>query len=273
MSSQSFSYENKKYPFWTYGSNKNIPLLLIPGFTGTHSDLKEIIRFLEKKYFVIISDLPGWGNSPKGKSHLTITSYAHFLHTLIKSLNLPEKINVVGHCMGAVVALEYAHLFENSTKQIFIISDPYPNGDNGQEILIHLTDFTSDLPKKLRPLFYFWRSRLIAIPLGFLVIQTKSIKKKIKIIIGNTLKQSHQDEQTVETNWSSLVDFNYEKLRDLKIPVHVIHGEKDMLVKPMQAEKLSKIFSHSTLDIIKNSGHMPPVETPESLVKVIEKYL
>jgi len=268
-----FNYQNTLYPFWTYGNKKNTPILLITGFTGVHSDVTEVSESLSKNYFVIVPDLPGWGKAIKGKSHLTINSYAYFLDSLIKSLKLSKKLNVIGHCMGAVVALEFVHLFSENIQQIFVISVPFSSGDFGQEMLLHLAEIADSSPKKLRPFLYFWRSRFIAIPLGFFVIQTRSLRKKLNIIIHNAKKQSNQDETTVEKNWTSLIEYNYQKLKDLNIPVHIIHGGKDFLVKPRQAEKLQAILKNSTLDILENSGHMPPVETPESLVTVIKKYL
>jgi len=156
-------------------------------------------------------------------------------------------------------------------KQINVISVPYLEGDISQKMFEHLALASQKVPKFLRPLFFLFRSRVFAIPLGFFVVQTKSIRKKLRIIFSNTVKQQFQDEDLVENNWNSLVLFDYKKLTKLNMPVHVFHGGKDILVTKENAIKLAQLL-HGTLNIIPNSGHMPPVETPITLANAIRKY-
>jgi pimeloyl-ACP methyl ester carboxylesterase len=139
-------------------------------------------------------------------------------------------------------------------------------------MFVHLAQTSMKVPKFLRQLFFFFRSRIIAIPLGFFVVQTKSLRKKLKIIFSNTVKQQFQDEESVEKNWNSLVLFDYKKLGKLSLPIHIFHGEKDILIPPQQVRELLSYCPNATFDIIPHAGHMPPVETPETLAHLMEKY-
>ena len=273
ISEKHFSPDRKfSYSFWKDGAIKRPPLVVLPGFTGTHGDLLDFARQFKDSYDVIIPDLPGWGDSPKGTYHLTIEGYAKFVSDLLNYLKL-DSVYLIGHCMGATVAIEFAYLYPKNVKELFLVGVPYLKGTIGNVLFEHLAHESEKAPKFIRPLFFFFRSRLFAIPLGFFVIQTKSLRKKLSIILKNTIKQQFQDEDLVEKNWNSIVLFNYNKLKNLPMPIHMFHGEKDMLVSATQAKRLQKINPKMTLDIIPNAGHMPPVETPQTLGRMIFHFL
>ena len=68
LQKKEFSPDGKfSYSFWRDDNTKKPPLVLLPGFTGTHGDLTEFAEQFKKDFDVIIPDLPGWGDSPKGK--------------------------------------------------------------------------------------------------------------------------------------------------------------------------------------------------------------
>lgn len=260
------------YSFWKDGKTKNPPLVILPGFTGTHGDLVDFAEQFEKDFDVIIPDLPGWGDSPKGTYHLTIEGYADFVHDLLEGLHISH-VFLVGHCMGSAVAIQFAYKYPRKVSELFLISVSYLGGTLSQEMFAYLARESIKVPHFLRPLFFFFRSRLIAIPLGFFVIQTKSFKKKLSIILKNTVKQQFQDEAVIEKNWNSLTLFDYKKLQSLQMPIHIFHGEKDILVAPKQSEKILAFCPMATFEVISHAGHMPPVETPETLARLMQRYL
>lgn len=262
----------KGYAYWVEGDSSKKPLILISGFTGTHGDLLSFARFLKEKYFVIMPEFPGWGDSSEGSSSFTISSYANYIGELLKELNIQQAI-LIGHCMGATIALETAYKFSQKIQEIILISTPYQEGTMGNIFFEAMAFISERAPSFLRPFFFFWRSRIITIPLSFVVLQTRTFERKIHLIKQTALNQSGQNEHVLETNWDSLIRYNYNKLRKLTIPVHLFHGGKDVLVEPQQSEKLSRIFTYATVDIIPHAGHLPPIETPETLARFIEKYL
>ncbi len=273
IESRAFSPDGKyKYTYWVEGNEKNPVLFLIPGFTGTHGDLLEFAREFKDKFFIIIPDLPGWGDSPKGTYHPTIQGYAQFITDVADSLKV-NAMYLAGHCMGSTVAIEFAFLYPHRVKQLLLIGVPYLEGTLSDNLFEHLAKKSRKVPALFRPFFFFFRSRIFAIPLGFFVIQTKSLKKKLSLIFHNSIRQQFQDEDVVEKNWSSLVTFDYNKVKKLTMPIHVFHGEKDMLVNPVQAKKFQELNTRITLDIVLGAGHMPPVETPKSLAHLVLQYL
>lgn len=261
-----------QYYYWIAGDSDNTPLLLIPGFSGTHSDLLELSEKLREKFFVIIPDLPGWGQSPRLKTTLTIAHYASYLGKLIDSLKI-EKLNVFGHCMGAILAIEFAHQFPEKVSELVLVSVPYEKGRLTYKMMLHLSDLGIHSPSFLHPVFYFWRTKPAMFITCFIVYKFRSYRKKMRTIIKDIEKQSKESRKVVDENWASIMHYDYDKVRRIKIPIHLIYGSQDALVGHKQILKLKEMISSSTLDFIERSGHLPPVESPGSLTSLILKYL
>lgn len=264
--------KNKTY-YWLIGNPDNPPLLLLSGFTGIHNDLFPLANLLKTRYFVILPDLPGWGESEKTAENLTISFYALYLKKLLESINLPA-LTVAGHCMGAALAIEFASLYPNSCKKLILISTPYFEGTLQHLIFLHLADMTNHSPRLLRRIFFFWRSRIFSMPLGlFLFLKYRSWKKKLYLVSRNFYEQPKQNEDVVEENWISLINFDYKKLSTLNLPIYLIHGSQDLIISINQITKLKdKYLPNSKLEFIQKAGHLPPMETPGSLTSLILKY-
>ena len=258
--------------YWVFGEEKQTPILLIPGFTGTHKDVARLANILKEKYKVVIPEFPGWEDASREKSTYTVSSYAKIIKEIIDELGF-KNVPLVAHCMGAAVALETAYDYPHSIQKLILISTPYQDGTWGKVFFLTLSRLSEKVPAVFRPLFFFWRSRVITTPMSFFVLKTKTMRKKLRIMLGVFTNQSHQNEHVLETNWDSLIAYDYQKLTRLKMPIHLLHGEEDILIPPQQAKQLVKILPHATFEVIPHAGHLPPVETPETTAVLIEKYL
>lgn len=256
--------------YWVMGDRRKPVLLLIPGFTGLHSDLLGVGEVLKEKFFVIIPELPGWGESPRFSKRLSMHNYARYLKALLED-NGVSHIILVGHCMGAALAIEIAYLYPHFAKKLILISTPYRQGAISQQLFLHLADMSMHVPKRLRSFFFLWRSRIIIMTVSYLTLRFKSFKKSLRVVRKKSAEQPFQHEDTIEENWVSLVHFNYNKGKKIKVPIHLIHGEKDLIVSKNHAIQFAKMLPHATLDFISQAGHIPPEETPRSLATLIEK--
>jgi 3-oxoadipate enol-lactonase len=101
-----------------YSNNKNFslhylirgqgePLLLIHGLGGSGADWAFQVAALEKRFRVIVPDLPGSGHSPPPRGEYTIEGFAAALWSLLDHLNVP-RANIIGFSLGGAVAFEMA---------------------------------------------------------------------------------------------------------------------------------------------------------------------
>jgi len=89
--------------------NGDITLVFIHGWCSNRTFWREQLDEMAKKYRVIAIDLPGHGESGRNRGEWSITSFAEDVKTVVKSLN-QERVVLIGHSMGGLVALEAAHL-------------------------------------------------------------------------------------------------------------------------------------------------------------------
>src|SRR5271170_1363068 len=82
------------------------PLLLIHGLGGSGADWAFQVAALEKRFLVIVPDLPGSGRSAPPRDGYTIEGFAAALWAL-DHLGI-SRINIIGFSMGGAVALEMA---------------------------------------------------------------------------------------------------------------------------------------------------------------------
>lgn len=272
ITKQYFSPDGNPYSYWVVGKTENPPIILLYGYTGVHEDFLALAETLKNNYFVIIPEYPGWNNVPRFKAKLTIHNYAQYFKALLDSLNIQKSI-IIAHCMGSVIAIEFAYLYPYAVSKLILISPPYLRHTWAEKMYLLLAHKAKHASNKTKPLYFFWRSRLLTVPLDFFIIKTRSFSQKMDRIKDHIINQPKQNEDAVEEEWISFIDFNFEKAKNITAPVHIIHGEKDAFIPILQAEKLRNIFSSATLDIIPNAGHVPPVETPNELAQLISKYL
>jgi 3-oxoadipate enol-lactonase len=103
-------------PFFRNNKNPSIhylirgqgePLLLIHGLGGSGADWAFQVAALERRFQVIVPDLPGSGRSAPPRGEYTIEGFATALWSLLDHLGI-SRTNIIGFSMGGAVALEMA---------------------------------------------------------------------------------------------------------------------------------------------------------------------
>lgn len=85
-----------------------IGVILIHGLGGSVEDWKKVIPALATDFHVVAFDLPGFGKSDKGSQDYSPTRYARLAHFLADHYFQYKAYHIVGHSMGAAIALRYA---------------------------------------------------------------------------------------------------------------------------------------------------------------------
>jgi pimeloyl-ACP methyl ester carboxylesterase len=60
-----------------------------------------------------------------------------------------------------------------------------------------------------------------------------------------------------------------ERLGGLEVPVHVVWGESDGIVDVAYGRAYADAIPSSTFTLLRGTGHLPQVETPEELLGAI----
>src|SRR4030095_9160758 len=125
-----FQFQNKKISYWVEGSGK--PLMLVHGFAEDHRVWIYQEEFLEKKFQLIIPDLPG-----SGKSALLNETSMESMAEVLKAILDRESISIcsiIGHSMGGYVTLAFAEKYPGLLNSFCLFhSTAYPDNEEKKE--------------------------------------------------------------------------------------------------------------------------------------------
>ena len=96
------------------------PIILLHGYAETSHMWRPLIAELEATHTVIAPDLRGAGESSKPAGGYTKAEIAADIHALARSLGF-ERIQIVGHDIGLMVAYAYAAQYRNEVQRISLM--------------------------------------------------------------------------------------------------------------------------------------------------------
>lgn len=131
-------------------------VLLIHGFPQTSYQFRRVITPLaDAGYHVIAPDYRGAGSSSKPWNGYTKEVMAKDLHNLVKHLGVKDKLHLVGHDIGGMIAHSYAAQFPDNVASIAQGENPLPGTKayHGTKSSMQVWHFTfhsvPDLPEAL----------------------------------------------------------------------------------------------------------------------------
>lgn len=105
--------------------NPRHTVILLHGLGNSSKSWRAIAKQLPPDVRVIAIDLLGFGDSPKPKwATYTIATQARAVAKTVWGLGLDHRPIIVGHSMGALVAIELAKRFPLAIKQLVLCSPP-----------------------------------------------------------------------------------------------------------------------------------------------------
>lgn len=246
------------------GNSKNQSIIFIHGFPYDHTMWTAQIDDLSKNYFCVSYDIRGLGDSPVGDGQYTMESFVDDLEIIIAELKLDKPI-LCGLSMGGYIGLRALERFEDKFSAA-ILCDTRSEADNNEGKLKRAAAIKRINTEGLAPF----------------------ARDFITNCFGDYYKQNHKNDlEKLITKSSTLNPLGVkgcllamlgrndttEYLSKIKIPVLVICGEHDALTPPRVMQSLSEKIKAAEFEIIKNSGHMSPIENPLEVNKAINDFL
>ncbi len=244
MEEKFLEIDNFKIRYLEGGEGKN--LLFLPGVYCSCDDYYSLIEKLSERYRVYGLDFPGFGHSSKVNSVLTIEDYTKIAADFIKKLKL-RHLTIVAHSAGGLAALNL-RLYRTFVKNIVLI--------DSAGISNNLTMY-----KFMRLLLY----EFLELYKGHKL----SIRIKIFTIFSSRIIKSLFDKNLMMTI-SNALNYNFETLEKIKIPVLILWGEKDKITPLSNAYDLKERLKYSRLVIVKDSTHAWCMLYPEKVIRVME---
>jgi len=140
VSDQTNAYQSRtadlgavKIHYLKAGSGKNT-LVLFHGFGDTSHMWIPLFEEFGRDYTIIAPDMRGLGESSRPAAGYDKKTIAADIHELLKTLGY-EKIDLVGHDIGLMVAYAYAAQYPNDVRKLALLEAPIPGiGDIWQKV-------------------------------------------------------------------------------------------------------------------------------------------
>ena len=254
-------------------SGQGMPTVLVHGLGGSCRDWLRNVHALSKHFLVLVPDLPGFGRSDKPRSFPSdpITwFFPHLLAQISTQLDL-DCMNIVGHSMGGLVALQFALQFPRKVNKL---------------VLVDSTGLGKEVPTLLQ---------LLSIP-GLPVQLLSPPRTLLRTVLNNTFHSQEFDiDQEIEEVYKylcsegakesflavtrSIVGLGGQKivlpdqLKHISAKTLIIWGEQDRSLPVSHANQAHQLIANSELHILQQCGHCPQIEKPKEFNKLVTAFL
>ena len=113
-------------------------ILLLHGFLSSHRYWHKLAPSLVKNGFHVIGiDLMGFGDAPKPtNSSYTYNAHIQHIHDTLAQAGVNQPIILVGHSMGALIAMRYARRYQAQVRTLVLLHPPlYINTEQARTTL------------------------------------------------------------------------------------------------------------------------------------------
>jgi pimeloyl-ACP methyl ester carboxylesterase len=251
-----FAYEDSK--------GGGLPILFIHGWMDYKADSDLNFKELSKEHRVIRFDLPGHGDSSKLPDY-KFEDYVFYTKKFIQELKL-DKVNLIGHSMGCVIATRLAEENPERYPKVVLIDPPLGPMPGIIKILLPF-------------LWVFNKLKLLPVLLSWLR-GTKTFQNKWSdIFIGKEdVKTARAREITIEGIKKCdpqaivagvIATLNNEMIVDVeKVQknYYVIYGDKDPVIN---VENVNKYFKPDRIKVFEGEYHVPNRTDPNGFNEYI----
>ena len=246
------------------GSSKNKSIIFVHGFPYDHTMWKAQIDKLSEKYFCISYDIRGLGESPVGDGQFTMESFVDDLETIINEMKLVKPV-LCGLSMGGYIALRALERMPDKFSAA-VLCDTRSESDNNEGKLKRAAAIKRINTEGLIP----FTKDFVTNCFGDHYKQNNKEEFEKRIV-----KSSAFDPVGVKGSLLAMISRNdtTEYLNKIKIPALIICGELDTLTPPSVMKPMAERINNAEFVVIKNSGHMSPIENSEEVNRTFGNFL
>jgi proline iminopeptidase len=265
---------------------KGEPLFVLHGGPGgSHRYFLPHMEQLADQYQLVFYDQRGTGLS-NGRLDLKAISIDQFVEDL-EALRVAfgfDKISLIGHSWGAVIALFYAFKYQaHINKLILVDARPVTNTflvEQGQTVKQRLGRLSPEERQTLNTtckrssaeLSSEARTECLKLDAALRFSDPAKALTMDATIEENTAKNASTIQSLITTSFNRRQHDIDASLKTLSIPTLIIHGDFDPI--PIgSSEYIQQRIPASQLVIIKQSGHFPFVEQPEKFFAAIRAFM
>ena len=253
------------YPLHVYTVRKpkksRATVLFLHGIGNSGAAWDKVVEGIPKDVTVIAVDLLGFGQSPKpGWPEYNVRLQARSVFATLIKLNIRRRLIIVGHSMGALVAVEIAKRYPLLVKSLVLCSPPFYDDQEVRPFL----------PRRDRTLKRLYRLAQKH-PSKFTTIAAFAVKYKL---VEGTFNVTADNVSTymAALEASIINQTSLEDAKNLRKPMYIVHGALDPVVIKKNLDAVVAANKKAKLTVIM-AGHQMMGRYVPAVVKKIKETL
>ncbi len=257
------------------GSGETV--LLVHGIGDSSTTWSEVLRDLSEDHDVLAPDLLGHGFSDKPRADYSVGGFANGLRDLLTVLDI-ERATVVGHSLGAIVAMQFAYQFPERTERLVLVSA------GGVSRSIHPLVRAATLPFAPTMMGLLdlpgIRRRTAAVTTALAgggIGGADDTDDLLRVLEG---LDSREARMALTRTLRAVVDARGQVVTGVDrsylatgLPSLVLWGDQDPLIPPHHARLAHAAFPGSRLELVHGAGHFPHRSHAEGFVGTLRSFL
>ncbi|GIV96171.1 MAG: alpha/beta hydrolase [Herpetosiphonaceae bacterium] len=244
----------------TFGRGR--PVLFLHGWLGSWRYWLPTVEVVSNYFRTYSFDFWGFGDSSqKNGAQSSILSFSDQVIRFMDAMGI-EKVPLVGHSMGGMVALKTAIRFPNRVDRVVAVGAPIVG--TSLSVLLKLTDnpriarAMARMPLMTKLLFR-WFLGDINDPAYHEILEdsVKPTEESVRRSVGSMMRTDLRPE-----------------LDKLSVPALIVHGARDDIVNPNQPDIfLERSMPNVQVFVMPESRHFPFLDEPDIFNKVLLDFL
>ncbi|KAJ3961654.1 hypothetical protein N0V92_001627 [Colletotrichum tropicale] len=259
------------------GDPSGPPLVCLHGLGGSTETFQGLLPVLPSSYKIALVDFQGFGKTPLADrtGKLTIAGHVADLHDLLTSLQESSqkqgntsKAIIIGHSLGAIVALHYAAQHADNVAGLVLLGPGRAIGHipaARQRML--------DLAANVREKGILFGAEMATKSNFYEDTPDRSADPVAREAVRKMVAAS--DPEAYAQTCEALVDLEHvdPEYAAIKCPAAFIAGDKDMISPAGRSQELSNLLGgESWVEVVK-SGHQPILEDLEAVEQAVTRLL
>lgn len=234
--------DNKIVHYEVLGRGK--PIILLHGWVGSWRYWIPTMQAASTSYRAYALDLWGFGETAKETTNYSLEHQTELLDQFMNSMGI-GKVALIGHGLGAIVALLYAAKHDSVVDRIMIVCLPVKENNLVER-------FGSTKPSELA-------NRLLEHTPGDDAARSEAPKA---------------DEEAIKTSLEDLKSINLRDIsRKLSTASLLVHGQKDPVIEVPDLSSNGDLSNMTHHIIFDESGHFPMLDQPSKFHRLMNDFL
>lgn len=221
------------------------------------------LHYLHPKHNYILVDLPGFGSAPV-RNDWTMREAMVELHSYLHDIGI-RKAAMGGTSMGGYAALAYYREFPDEVTAL-VLSNTKAEADTDEGKAAREV-FAKDVFEKGHEAVYMRMLHTLT--------SKSTVRKHPEMLdhLKSVITSASPEAIAAALRAMAKRDDSRDLLPTMKIPVLVISGEGDELIKPEVTKLIADAAPNSTFVELKEAGHLTPLEAPEEWATLVADFI